>query len=269
MARKGTRVLEESEGEARTPREERPVSRPVRTDDGWIDEGPVDGKVLAGEPRRGGRSEGGARLRIPPEVAAELERNAPNQVERTARRLKEAARAYRRERYGEARKILEPLARTAPEVAAVRELHGLSLYRLGRWRAAIGELEAAERLAGSVEHHPVLADCRRALGHRHEVDRLWEELRQGEASPAVVIEGRIVMAAALADRGDPAGAIKLLEQGPVEVRKPREHHLRLWYALAAVHEQAGDIARARQLLRRVLEADAEFPGAWERYRSLH
>lgn len=198
-----------------------------------------------------------------------MERNAPSHAERTARRLKEAARAYRRERYGEARKILEALVRLAPEVVAVRELHGLSLYRLGHWKAAIGELEAAERLSGSVEHHPVLADCRRALGHGREVDRLWEELRQGEAPPPVMIEGRIVMAAALADRGDVAGAIKLLEQGPVEVRKPREHHLRLWYALAAAHEQAGDMARARQLLRRVLDADPEFPGAWEHYRSLN
>ncbi len=206
---------------------------------------------------------------MPPEVAAEVARDAPTHAERTARRLKEGARAYRRERYGEARRILEPLARVAPEVAAVRELHGLSLYRLGRWRAAIKELEAAERLSGSVDQHPVLADCRRALGHRHQVDRLWEELRQADAAPAVMVEGRIVMASALADRGDPGAAIKLLEQGPVQVRKPREHHLRLWYALAGAYEQAGDMARARHLLRQVLEADPEFPGAWARYRSLN
>lgn len=197
-----------------------------------------------------------------------MARYVPSNAERTARRLKEAARAYRRERYGEARRILEALARVAPEVSAVRELHGLSLYRLGQWRAAITELEDAERLSGSLDQHPVLADCRRALGQGAEVDRLWEELRQGDAPPAVMIEGRIVMASTMADRGDVAGAIRLLEQGPVEVRKPREHHLRLWYALAAGYEQAGDIARARQLLRRVLEADPEFPGAWDQYRSL-
>ncbi len=242
-------------------------SRPERSEEAWIDEGVVEDAPAVR--LRPGRRSGRQRLGVAPEVVAEVARSAPTHAERTARRLKEGARAYRRERYGEARKILQALARVAPEVAAVRELHGLALYRLGHWRAAIAELEAAERLAGSVEHHPVLADCRRALGHGHEVDRLWEELRQGDAPPAVMVEGRIVMASTLADRGDVAGAIRLLEQGPVEVRKPREHHLRLWYALAATHEQAGDVARARQLLRRVLDSDPEFPGAWGHYRSLN
>lgn len=267
MARKGARLLDEREGEAARGPDVREPSRPEHVQETWIDEGLVgEAHDQRQEQRRGG---GRDRPGMPPEVAAEVARHAPTNAERTARRLKEGARAYRRERYGETRRILEALARAAPEVSAVRELHGLSLYRLGQWRAAIGELEAAERLSGSVDQHPVLADCRRALGQDSEVDRLWEELRQGDPPPAVMIEGRIVMASALADRGDVAGAIQLLEQGPVEVRKPREHHLRLWYALASVREQAGDVARARQLLRRVLEADPEFPGAWDHYRSLH
>lgn len=164
--------------------------------------------------------------------------------------------------------MLEPLARRLPDAAAVRELYGLTLYQMGRWRAAIAELETAERLSGSLEHHPILADCHRALGHHPQVLRLWEELRQGPASPPVVVEGRIVTAAALADRGQVAEAIELLERGPVQVRKPREHHLRLWYALASLQERAGNIPRARQLLRGVLETAPDFADAADRYRTL-
>ena len=189
-------------------------------------------------------------------------------MHRNAKRLDEAARAYAEERYGEALQLVDPLARRLPEVTAVRELRGLCLYRLGRWQPAIGELGAAERLTGGVEHHPVLADCHRALGRHGEVARLWDELRSGAAPAAVVTEGRIVAAGSLADQGDLRGAIRLLEQGPVAVRKPRSHHLRLWYALAALQERAGDVPRARQLFRQLDDSAPGFADVRERLRAL-
>ncbi len=211
----------------------------------------------------------GERARLPPEVADELARSGGEAlVHRNARRLDDAARAYAEERYRDALRLVEPLARRFSEVAAIRELHGLCLYRLGRWKPAIGELIAAERQSGGTEHHPVIADCHRALGHHGEVARLWEDLRQGSATAAVVTEGRIVAAGSLADQGDLRAAIRLLEQGPVDVRKPRLHHLRLWYALAALHERAGDVPRARQLYRQVGDADPDFADVGERLRTL-
>ncbi len=45
------------------------------------------------------------------------------------------------------------------------------------------------------------------------VDELWDELRQASPSAELVVEGRIVMAGMMADRGDLPGAIRLLEQG--------------------------------------------------------
>ena len=119
---------------------------------------------------------------------------------------------------------------------------------MGRWRQAVTELEAAEELTDSVEQHPVLADAHRALGHADAVERLWDELRRGGVGVEVLTEGRIVTAGARADGATSRGAIALLEGGPVEVRRPQEHHLRLWYALAALYERAGDLPRARALL---------------------
>jgi tetratricopeptide (TPR) repeat protein len=195
-------------------------------------------------------------------VAAELGTPA------RAARLAEASTAYQHDRFDDARRLLRPLAERAPSVAAVRELHGLTLYRLGRWRQAIRELEAFHALSGSVDQHPVLADSFRALGRHDEVTRRWDELRRAGAPVEVLVEGRIVAAGDLADQGRLEEAIRLLEAGPVKVRSPRAHHLRLWYALASLYERAGELPRARALLRRVAAADREFADVGARLRAL-
>jgi tetratricopeptide (TPR) repeat protein len=206
---------------------------------------------------------------LPAEVADELGRAVgPGRAARLQRRLREAAKAYRAERWRDARRILGPLAEQAPGSVSVRELHGLTLYRMGRWREAVRELGAVEALTGSVDQHPVLADCHRALGHHGRVEELWDELRRGGAPVELLTEGRIVTASARADRGELREAIALLEDGPVGVRNPQEHHLRLWYALAALYERAGDVPRARELFRRICLADVGFADAAERHDAL-
>lgn len=132
---------------------------------------------------------------------------------------------------------------------------GLCLYRQGRWGEAIRELEHYRRLTGSVDQHPVLADCHRALGHYASVGELWDELCQASPSPAVVAEGRIVTAAALAEEGKFAEAIGLLERSLRRHRVTRDYHLRQWYALGDILERSGDLAGARELFRRVSSCD--------------
>lgn len=206
---------------------------------------------------------------LPDDVRTEVAREAgPAWAGRVQDRLQDAAKAFERERFRDALRILTGLSERAPGSAAVRELHGLTLYRLGRWRAAIKELEVAELLGGSVDHHPVLMDSHRALGRHGDVERLWDEMRRGGASVEALTEGRIVLAGSLADAGKVREAVALLEQGPVKVRKPKDHHLRLWYALAATYERAGDVPRARQLFGRVLDADPEFADVADRYDAL-
>ncbi len=109
---------------------------------------------------------------------------APERLDRFESRLKDGARAFSRERYDDARRILRPLAEQAPAAESVRELLGLTYYRLGRWKEARRELEAFRDLADSAEQHPVLADCYRALGRHDKVDELWEELRSASPAPS-------------------------------------------------------------------------------------
>jgi tetratricopeptide (TPR) repeat protein len=279
VARRGTRNLETTKPgsaadefrkaaeKAEREREQKRGPRTSAEQDQWIDDGPVRAEAADAVVRATRRP--ARRRELPVETKDEVSRAAgPAWAERVNERLGDAARAYEAERYRDARRILEALLERAPSAIPVRELLGLTLYRLGRWRDAIRELGAVELLTGSVDHHPVIADCYRALKQFGEVERVWDELRQTGAGIETTIEGRIVMAGALADQGRLAEAVRLLEAGPRDVRKPQEHHLRLWYALAALYERAGDVPRARSLFTKLVIAAPDFADAADRLDAL-
>ena len=171
-------------------------------------------------------------------------------------KLADATRAYSADRYHDALRMLRKLSSMAPTSASVRELLGLTLYRLGKWPLALRELEAHHRLSGSYDQFPVIADCYRALRRYDEADATWTELRQASPSPEVIAEGRLVAAGSLADRGDLRGAVKLLE-GTLRRSKPKGFHLRQWYALADLYERAGELPRARDLFIQIAAADPD------------
>lgn len=204
---------------------------------------------------------------ITQEVAAAVE---PALAPRIERRLAQAADAFERDHMADALRILRPLSKEAPNVAAVRELTGLAFYGTGQWALAAKELEAFRAMGvGSVEQHPVLADCYRALQRYKAVAELWDELREASPGAALVTEGRIVAAGALADQGDIRGAIALLEKGPVRPNRGAAlHHARLWYALADLYERAGDAPKARELFGRVVAAEPGLADAAERLAGL-
>jgi tetratricopeptide (TPR) repeat protein len=280
VARKGARELGPKPGSAsaefrKAAREavDRDRGQPgPHEPDQWIDAGPVRKAASRAVGRGAGAAPASRRVRsrsVAPEVAAEVGAAAgPRWSARMQDRLAEAGKAYQAERYRDARKLLENVLERAPGNLAVRELYGLTLYRLGKWRDAIRELGAVETLSGSVDHHPVIADAHRALGHHDEVAQLWDELRHAGAGVEILIEGRIVAAGALADAGRVEEAVHLLEQGPVNVKRPHEHHLRLWYALAALYERAGDPVRARGHFGRLVASAPGFADASERLASL-
>jgi len=206
---------------------------------------------------------------VPPAIAAELrEAVAGERADRLVRRLANGVRAFEQDHFDEARRLLAPVATEAPTAASVRELLGLTYYRLGRWRQAVRELEAYAELSGSTSSAPALADAHRALGHHDRVWALWEEVRTASEDPAVVTEGRIVAAGSMADQGRLTDAIALLEKGRLSDKHPEDHHLRLWYALADLYERAGEVPRARDLFERVARHDPGLVDVVDRRRAL-
>src|SRR2546423_100675 len=95
--------------------------------------------------RRGGPGGGRATVRQP-------------KPGRDGGRLQEAivrgARALDRGYEREALRILRPYREPHPDSAALRELLGVTYYRLGRWSLAQKELEAYVALTSSTEQHP-------------------------------------------------------------------------------------------------------------------
>jgi tetratricopeptide (TPR) repeat protein len=198
------------------------------------------------------------------EASVELRRVAGRGASRALQELERAAEAFNAGHERDALRIMRPLREAYPEVAAIRELLGLSHYRLGQFPAAARELGHFADLTGSVDQHPVLMDCARSQRRYGRVESLWDELSAASPSAALVTEGRIVLAGSLADRGRLREAIALLERRGNGVQRPADHHLRLWYTLADLCERSGDLPRARELFDRVRRRDAAFADVAER-----
>jgi len=259
----------------REPRQ--PVEPPPWEREQWIDDGPIRSAARGAaarakqhdvaEPARSPRRRTAPDLA--PEVADDLLRAAPAaRAAKYQERLSTAADALDRGRYDDARRMVQPVLRDLPDMAFGHEIAGLALYRTEQWRKAAAELEVARELDGTLNHHAVLADCYRALKRYDMVDRLWLELREGSPAPALMAEGRIVAAGALADQGDLKGALKLMERGAEVPKKVREHHLRQWYVLGDLHDRSGDIIKARRFFGMIAEVDTDFADVPDRLRAL-
>lgn len=258
----------------RAPREkvERPAPPPWEKER-WVDEGSVRDEAQQAAARAAGGNAPAPRRRmsteLAPEVVADLTNAAPaTRQARYQERLASAADALDRGRFADAKRMVQPVLRDLPELAFAHEIAGLALYRMGQWRKAAAELEMARRLSGTFLHHAVLADCYRALRRYTEVADLWREMREASPEPALMAEGRIVAAGALADQGDLPGALKVMERAADSTKKPREYHLKQWYVLADLYDRSGEVIKARRYFQMVVDVDATFSDAAERLRGL-
>jgi tetratricopeptide (TPR) repeat protein len=257
--------------DAELPRQsDRQTSRPpARNEEVWVLDDPTDLSLQSATRVDTSRaSAADDRVNLPNDIVEELTGAVGReQARKIASRMAIAARAYERDRYPEAFRITRSVVDLVPESAAAHELHGLVCYRLGRWREASKHLEAARTLNGDDPSQlPIIMDCRRAQGQHRKVEALWEELRSTSPPADVLAEGRLVLAAHRADRGELDSAIELLDSAGAgrNLRRPASRHLRQWYVLADLYERAGDIPRARDLFARVATADPEVADATER-----
>lgn len=211
---------------------------------------------------------GGRPQRVEDPAAALVRLVGADRAKSLSRKLNDAGRAFQAERFGDARALLRPVVKEAPSLPEGRELMGLTLYRMGKWREAIDQLEAFRELTDSTEQHPVLADCHRALGRHDDVEFLWRELGDASPSSEVVTEGRIVLAGSHADQGDLAKAIRTLQTGWKLPKRPGEQHLRRAYALADFYDRAGKTARARELFKWISGHEPRFADVKTRVKQL-
>ena len=244
-----------------------PVAPPEHVDR-WIDEGPVREEAVAAvrrsEPQRRGSGE------LAPEVVESVVKSAGSS-QRAAllrERLLKGFLALERDRFLDARRIGNQLARELKDTAAVYELIGLANYRLGAWRQAAVALERAQSLNPDPDTLPVLMDCLRGMKRYDDVADVWRELRAASPSHEVMIEGRIIMAGTLSDQGDFSGAIKELQAARQQPKRVRDYHLRQWYVLADLLDRAGDWIGARRYFELVARHDAEFVDVRQRLRAL-
>lgn len=240
-----------------------PVEReaPQHERDEWVRE---DAPVKRRRPRRDPVEP----IEISEEAMSEIERLAGRRAKRLIRYMEEAAGAYAAERWQDVRRALRPLLEEVPDAPSVQELHGMVLYRTGKWKDALAALSQAHESSNSYAMHPAMMDCARALGRVDEVEELWADLRVASPEADVMAEGRIVYAAMLADSSRLTDAIRTLEKAPSAKGKVRLHHLRIWYALADMYERSGDVARARRLFEQVAEHDPEMADVEQRIEAL-
>ena len=259
------------DGEPRAVAEE--SSSTARVQEQWIDEGPVDGRewreLAGGAIQRSASDRRTPRTTLDPEVAIDIADSVGGkQADQVIERLTAAADALERERFSDVRRILAPVLRKHPNIAAGHEMVGLGEYRLGNWEKAATALERAQELDETPETLPVLADCYRALGRHRRVEETWTRLKKASPRHEVMAEGRIVMAGSYADRGDLKSAISMLAGSGKRPKRIRDHHLRQWYALADLYDRSGDIVSARRWFNAVAEYDPQFVDVLQRLRAL-
>lgn len=179
--------------------------------------------------------------------------------EATLQLLGEAADAFADGRFPKAYGRLVRAKQISSRTPTIRELLGLTAYRMGKWEEALQELRAYRRIAGDTTHMPVEMDCLRALGRDRDIEKVWDLYAELGGMASTDCEMKVVYASHLLDRGAPRKAWAVANPGRLK-GDPREWDLRQWYVAARAAVALADLTTARQLAAAIEKHDLAFPG---------
>jgi tetratricopeptide (TPR) repeat protein len=179
-----------------------------------------------------------------------------------------ARELLQRGRDGGAAEAAAEAKRLAPRSGAVRELYGVALYRTGRYRDALRELQAYRRMTGRLDQNHLMADSYRGLGMPDKAVPVAVEAVRSRLREEPRAEAAIVGASALADLGRYDEALGLLRGFPGRRDEADPWELRVWYVAGDVLQRAGRPSEAAEEFRRVVRYDAGAFDAAERLAAL-
>ena len=189
---------------------------------------------------------------------------AKEKVQPTLALLQDAAYGFAAGKYRQIAPKLEEAKKLSSRAATIRELLGLTYYRLERWEDALRETRAFRRLAGETTHMAIELDCLRALGRREDVDKTWALLRELGSEGQAKSEAKVVYASFLLEQGEPQRAWKVVQPGRLHTDAP-EHVVREWYVAARAAAASGDPEAALKLAKAPPNPPAPSPGLEELY----
>jgi tetratricopeptide (TPR) repeat protein len=226
-----------------------------------------------GRPRPGPSQVGAPRKashpRSHPKFIDEIRATAkPGQAESAVKAFEHAVDLLDRGRDAPAIAAASEAKALAPRSGAVREILGIALYRSGRFREALSELQAYRRMTGRLDQNHLVADCHRALGAPDKAVGPAMEALRSIASDEVRAEAAVVGASALADLGRYQEALGLLRGFRPKGHGARDYELRVWYVAGDIMERAGMRDEAAAEFRRVVRHDPGVFDAAERLAAL-
>ncbi|MGZ8626535.1 MAG: tetratricopeptide repeat protein [Actinomycetota bacterium] len=223
-------------------------------------------------PRPGPRAAPKQRRRsgLPGDVASELRQTARGgRGEDAIGRLERAIELLEREDARGAASEAQKAKELAPRSAAVREVLGLALYQLERYREALTEMQAYRRMSGRADQNHIIADCLRAVNRPDRAVPLAEEALASRGVPLPAkTEAVIVAASALSDLGKFDQALGLLRRIRTRDDVAGPEVLRVWYVTADILQKAGRPNEASREFRKILRHDASAYDVAERLAQL-